>query len=111
VKKKPLAMVRLARELELPLDLVTQTVGVLAKRRAGKSYLARRLVEQLHHAGQQIIVVDPKGDWWGILSSHDGSGPGLPFVILGGERGHVPLEVTGGELVAQLVVEERVSCC
>ena len=107
--KRTGAALRLARELALPLDLVTQTMGILAKRRAGKSYLARRLVEQLHHAAQQIIVADPKGDWWGILSSRDGSRPGLPFVILGGERGHVPLEVTGGELVAKLVVEERVS--
>jgi hypothetical protein len=58
------------------------------------------LVEQLHHAGQQVVVVDPKGDWTGNLSSADGKAPGLPFVIIGGERGHVPLEATGGEVVA-----------
>jgi hypothetical protein len=33
----------------------------------------------------------------------------LPIVILGGEHGHVPLEPSGGEVVAKLVVEERVS--
>ena len=35
--------------------------------------------------------------------------PGLPIVILGGEHGDVPLEVGAGELVAHLVVRERVS--
>jgi len=93
----------------LPAEIVTQTVAVLAKRRAGKSYLARRLVEGLAGAGLQVVIVDPKGDWWGVRSSADGKSPGLPFTILGGERGDVPLERAGGELVAKLVVEERVS--
>jgi hypothetical protein len=101
--------IRLSTDLTLPVDVVTQTVAVLAKRRAGKSYTMRRLVEQLHHAGQQIVLVDPKGDQWGIRSAADGKAPGLPFVILGGERADVPLEVGAGEIVAKLVVEERVS--
>lgn len=99
----------LSKELSLPLETVTQAIGILAKRRAGKSYAARRLAEQLFRAGQQIVIVDPKGDWWGIRSSADGKGPGLPIVILGGERGDVPLEVNAGEVVGKLVVEERVS--
>jgi len=103
------ANLQLAHELRLPLDTVTQAIAVLAKRRAGKSYFGRRLAEQLHYAGQQVVIVDPKGDWWGILSSRDGKGAGLPIVIFGGERGHVPLEPSGGDLVAKLVVEERVS--
>jgi hypothetical protein len=100
---------KLAKDLTLPVDVVTQTVAVLAKRRAGKSYTMRRLVEQLYQAGQQVVLVDPKGDQWGIRSAADGKGPGLPFVILGGERADVPLEVGAGEIVAKLVVEERVS--
>jgi uncharacterized protein DUF87 len=100
---------KISDDLSLPLETVTQAIGILAKRRAGKSYAARRLAEQLFKAGQQIVIVDPKGDWWGIRSSADGKGPGLPIVILGGERGDVPLEVNAGEVVAKLVVEERVS--
>jgi hypothetical protein len=103
------AKLRLAPDLTLPVDAVTQTVAILAKRRAGKSYTARRFAEQLYKAGQQIVIVDPKGDWWGIRSSADGKGPGLPVVILGGERGDVPLEVGSGEVVAKLAAEERVS--
>ena len=100
---------KISDELSLPLETVTQAIGILAKRRAGKSYAARRLAEQLFKAGQQIVIVDPKGDWWGIRSSADGKGPGRPIVILGGERGDVPLEVNAGEVVGKLVDEERVS--
>lgn len=97
----------LAPRLSLPLDAVTQTIGILAKRRAGKSYLARRLAEQLLHARQQVVIVDPKGDWWGIRSAADGKGPGFRVTILGGERGDIPLEASAGEVVAKLAVEER----
>lgn len=101
--------IAVAPGLTLPLDVVTQTVAILAKRRAGKSYTMRRLVEQLFKAGQQVVLVDPKGDQWGVRSAADGRGPGLPIVILGGERGDVPLESSGGEVVAKLVVEDHVS--
>lgn len=104
-----LRRIHISNDLSLPLEVVTQTIGVLAKRRAGKSYAARRLAEQLFRAGQQIVIVDPKGDQWGIRSAADGISPGLPIVILGGERADVPLEVHSGEVVAKLVVEDRVS--
>lgn len=104
-----MSKLRIGPDLTLPVDAVTQAIGILAKRRVGKSYTARRFAEQLYKAGQQIVIVDPKGDWWGIRSSADGKSPGLSVVILGGERGDVPLEVGGGEIVAKLVVEERVS--
>ena len=99
----------IAKGFSLPLETTTQTIGIVAKRRVGKSYTARRIAEQLFKAGQQIVIADPKGDWWGIRSSTDGKAPGLPVVILGGERGDVPLQVDAGEVVAKLVVEERVS--
>lgn len=100
---------KIASDISFPIDFVTQTVAILAKRRSGKSYTMRRIAEQLLHKGQQVVLVDPKGDQWGIRSSADGKKPGYPVVIFGGEHGDVPLEVGAGELVAKLVVEERVS--
>jgi len=100
---------QISEDLALPVDIVTQTVAILAKRRAGKSYTMRRLAEQLFKAGQQVVIVDPKGDQWGIRSAADGKGPGLKIVILGGEHGDKPLVPTAGEVVAKLVVEECVS--
>jgi uncharacterized protein len=102
--------IHLAEGTSLPVDIVTESIAILAIKRAGKSTTARRLVEQLYGAGQQCVVVDPKGDWWGLLYGKNGQSPGLPFVVLGGEHGHVPL--TGdlqktGELVARLAAIER----
>ena len=39
----------------LPLETVTQAIAIIAKRRAGKSYTARRLVEQLHRASEELF--------------------------------------------------------
>lgn len=104
-----MSKLRISSDLTFPLELVTESVAILAARRAGKSHTAKKLTEQLHKAGQQFVVVDPKGDWWGLRSSADGKDKGLPVVILGGEHGDIPLEVGAGELVAKLVVEQRVS--
>lgn len=102
-------MIRISKELTLPLEVVTESIAVIAKKRMGKSYTARRIGEQLLQAGQQVVVIDPKGDWWGIRAAANGKDPGLPVVILGGEHGDVPLEASAGETIAHLVVEEHVS--
>jgi hypothetical protein len=104
-----MSQLHIARGFSLPLEMVTQAAGILAKRRAGKSYLGRRFTEQLLKAMQQVVIVDPKGDWWGIRSSADGKTPGFPVIILGGEHGDIGLEPGAGEIVAKLIVEERVS--
>ncbi len=100
---------KISKDISLPLEIVTQTIAIIAKRRAGKSYTMRKLVEQLLTTHQQVILVDPKGDQWGLRSSADGKKAGYPIVILGGEHGDAPLEASAGEVVAKLVVEERVS--
>ncbi|MCA2338725.1 ATP-binding protein [Mycobacterium avium] len=97
----------LAETLILPPEAVTETFAILATRGSGKSATAHRLVEQLYHAGLPTVVIDVKGDWWGIRSSADGAGPGLPFVIFGGDHADVPLEPTAGELLADLIVDDR----
>lgn len=101
--------ITLSKELSFPLDLITQSVSILAKRRVGKSFTARKLAEGVFNAGQQICIIDPKGDWWGIRYASDGNSPGLPIFILGGEHGDLPIEVNSGSLVAKLLVEDHVS--
>ena len=107
--RKATRLVLGANGFSLPIEAITESIGILAKRRAGKSTTARRLTEQFHKAKQQIAIVDPKGDWWGLLYARDGKRPGLPFIVLGGGHGHVPLELNAGEVVARLVVMERVN--
>jgi len=97
-------------DLDLPNDAVTETFAILANRGKGKSSTAHVLVEEMYAAGLPVVVLDVKGDWWGLRSSADGKGPGLPFVVFGGDHADVPLEPTAGELVADLIVDERVAC-
>jgi hypothetical protein len=100
----------LAADLTLPPEAVTETFAILANRGAGKSSTVHLLVEQLHHAGSPVIVVDVKGDWWGIRSSADGRQPGLPLVIFGGEHGDVDLgESVTGDLIADIITEHHIS--
>lgn len=100
---------KISPRLKLPVDIVTQTIGILAKRRAGKSYTAAVMVEQLWAARQQVVILDPKGDWWGLRSSADGKSEGIPILIIGGGHGDIKLEPGAGEQIARLIVEERVS--
>jgi len=59
----------LVGKLPLPLETVTQSLAILARKRAGKSYLARGFAEQLLEAEQQVVIIDPKGDWGGARRS------------------------------------------
>jgi hypothetical protein len=95
--------------LHLPLDFVTQTQAILAKRGAGKSYCASVQAEEMLKANQQVVVIDPTGAWWGLKSSADGKHPGFSIVIFGGEHPDVPLEEHAGEIVASAIVEHRFS--
>lgn len=107
MKKK--LQLQIAPGFSLPLEVMTQSVAIVAKKRVGKSYTMRKMSEQILEAGQQLVLVDPKGDQWGLRSSANGKKPGYPVLILGGEHGDLPLEKNSGELVAKLVVEEQVS--
>jgi hypothetical protein len=100
--------ITLTDTVTLPLEIVTATVAVLANRGGGKSSVAHLMVERMFGADLPVVVLDVKGDWWGIRSSADGAGQGLPFVIFGGDHGDVPLEPTAGELLADLIVDHRV---
>jgi hypothetical protein len=100
---------RIADNLTLPAEAVTQTFAILAKRGVGKTYTASVLTEEMLKAGLQVVVADPIGVWWGLRASADGKRGGLPIVVLGGDHGDVPLEATAGETIASLVVEERLS--
>ena len=103
------APLELAAGLTLPVEAVTETFAIVGQRGSGKSSTARVFVEELHGSGQPVIVLDPKGDWWGLRTSSDGRHDGLPFVILGGDHGDLPLTPESGSLVAETLVAARAS--
>lgn len=100
---------RLGPDLVLPVDFATEGVAVVGMRGSGKSNTEVRWVEVLHGAGVPWVAVDPKGDWWGIRSSADGKGPGLPVPVFGGLHGDFPLEERLGARIADLLVDENLS--
>jgi DNA helicase HerA-like ATPase len=99
----------LSKELSLPAEAVTETFAILAKRGAGKTYTSAVIVEEMLKANLPVVVADPVGVWWGLRSSADGQREGLPIVIMGGDHGDMPLDVSSGELIADVIVEEGLS--
>lgn len=89
----------------LPVDALSQAIGVIGRRGSGKTHTASVLMEEFVSHGLPVTVLDPLGVWWGLRSSADGEHEGLPVTILGGAHGDVPLESTAGGLIADLIVE------
>lgn len=97
--------------IQLPDTAVTQTHGLLAVRGAGKTNAARVMAEEMFAAGLPFCAIDPVGSWRGLRSGADGSSAGgLPIPIFGGDFGDIPLERGGGEVIADAIVDQRLSC-
>jgi hypothetical protein len=95
--------------LELPLKYVTRTGAILAMRGQGKTHLAKVVAEEMLKQRQQVIVGDPTGVWWGLTSSASGKREGFPVVVFGGDHGNVPMNPDAGKMIADVVVNERIS--
>jgi hypothetical protein len=96
---------KIADDLSLPLDAATQTFAFIARKGAGKTYAAGKLVELLLEAHVQVVVLDTVGNWYGLRLAADGKTAGFDVPVLGGLRGDIPLEAAGGTLIADIVVE------
>jgi len=96
---------KLAKNFDVPADIVTKAVGVMGVRGSGKSYTDTRLFELLHAEGAQQIAIDPTGVWWGLRLAANGKDAGLDVPVLGGLHGDIPLEPDAGALVARMLVE------
>lgn len=90
------AGLRVPEDLVLPEDLVTQTVAILGKRESGKTSTGVVFVEELYAARLPFVVLDPLDVWWGLRSSADGAGQGLPVLVI------------GGAAIADFLIEQRV---
>lgn len=102
-------MLKLAHDLELPDEAVTQTFGILAKRGVGKTYTANVMTEEMLKANLHVVVIDPIGVWYGLRSSADGKSEGLSIIIAGGEHADIPIAPDSGEKLANLIIEKRLS--
>lgn len=101
--------VNVSAELKLPTDVVTSTGVVYGGKGMGKTSLLAVLMEELARCGLRFSAIDAMGVLWGIRFDLTGKGPGIEVLILGGIHGDIPIEPTGGSVVADLVADEDVS--
>jgi uncharacterized protein DUF87 len=86
-----------------PPVILSQHIAVLGKTGSGKTSTAKLIVEQVA-PDARVCILDPiKSDWWGLTLDSDGRRPGLPFHILGGPFGHVPLHAAAGDAIGKIV--------
>ncbi len=98
-----------SRRFTLPLDAATETISILAKRGAGKTYTASVIAEEMLEQGLHVVVLDPLDVWWGLRASADGRSEGFPITVFGGSKADVPLEGSEGTAIADAIVDHRIS--
>jgi hypothetical protein len=87
----------------IPDEILASHTAVLGMTGSGKTSTEKLIVEQVAENFRVCVLDTIKSDWWGITSSASGKSAGLPFKILGGPRGHVPLHSSAGKVIGQLV--------
>lgn len=97
---------KLAPGLNLPKDAITQKLAFLGRTGSGKTYAATKLAEEMLAVGAQIIVLDPVGVWYGLRLASNGRDPsGIDIPVFGGLKGDIPIQPTGGQLMADVLVD------
>ncbi len=100
---------RIAEDLTVPLDVVTQTLAAIGRKGAGKTYLATGIAERMLDASAQVVALDPVGNWWGLRVGADGKSKGKDIFVLGGDHGHVQIAPEHGARIARWIVEKGAS--
>lgn len=93
----------------MPVNAATESFAVLGRRGSGKTHTAVVLVEEMHAAGVQVVIIDPIDVWWGLRVSRDGKSAGIPIYVFGGSHADVPLTADSGSMLADVVVSYGIS--
>jgi len=96
--------------IQLPLNSATKTFAILAKRGAGKTYLAAVIAEEFFKNNIPFIAFDPIDVWWGLRLDKNGKDKGLPIVVFGIEHADIKLDREMGRKIAQAIVNKNISC-
>ncbi len=101
---------RISERLSLPVDWITLATVIYGARGSGKTSLAAVFAEEVSKARQRFCAIDLKGDLYGLKSTADGKGDGIPVVIFGGDHQDVPLEEGAGAFIGETVAGLEQSC-
>src|SRR6185312_8075701 len=94
----------MAEPWPIPDAALENHLAILGKTGSGKSNCAAATLERLIRNRRRVCVVDPMDRYWGLRLDADGKKPsGLEPVIFGGAHGDLPLSVTHGAAVAEIV--------
>jgi len=102
-------MIKISKDLSLPMEAVTQTFAQIGRKGAGKTYLASMIAEQMLDAKAQVIVIDPIGNWWGLRVDSDGKSKGKDIFVIGGRHGDIPISSEAGKEIAKILTEKSIS--
>jgi uncharacterized protein len=101
-------------KLPFPERVLHQHMATLGKTGAGKSSAMRVIAEHLLAKQRRICIVDPKGDWWGLKRSSNGSSAGYPVIMFGDFKepraSDVPINPQSGKHVAELIATGNRPC-
>jgi uncharacterized protein len=95
--------------LSLSVQTVTGVVGIVGRRNSGKTSTGIVFIEEMLRSKLQVVLLDAQGVGWGLRVGKNGLGKGLPITIFGGLHKDVPLDSGVGALIADLLVDERIS--
>lgn len=94
----------------LPPETLGQHIAIVGKTGSGKTYTAKGAVEGLLAQGRRVCIIDPTGVWWGLRLLADGTTPGFPVIVFGGDHGDVPVTDQSGERLGEIVAGRNFPC-
>jgi hypothetical protein len=100
-----------AAKLLIPEAAMLDCGAILGKRGAGKSSLARLLLEHEVDVGHRCCFIDPMGDAAGLRLNPDKTPSRFQHVIIfGGASGDIAISEEDGAKVARIVGTHNISC-
>lgn len=91
-------------EYPIPDEALADHIGVLGKTGRGKSYAVQGLVEKIMYRKERTCIIDPVDRYWGLRLAGDGKKPSrFEPIIIGGNRGDMPLNPAAGAQLAGIV--------
>ena len=92
----------------LPDTALDGDIAILGRKGGGKTFTAKGIVERLLMLKRRVLVLDPLGVWTGLRTASNGTDPGFPIAIFGGEHADLPLNTAAAVSMADVLARNNV---